>query len=75
MKKNIFLIFLSVFLIQTAASQTYLSIPLSSPVYTLLNNAEQRGILPFLPTAKPYTKAEVIKILKQMICFQNMKKL
>ncbi len=66
MNKNTFFIVLSIFLVQIVPAQTYLSVKIDNPVYILLNNAEQRGIIPFLPTAKPYTKAEVIKLLKQI---------
>ena len=65
--KNIVFTFILAFLsIQIITSQTFLSVEIDNPVYVLLDSAEQRKLLNFLPPAKPYSKAVVIELLKKL---------
>jgi len=66
MKKLSILFILAFFSIQIISSQTFLSVEITNPVYVLLKNAEQRKLLQFLPPAKPYSKAYVVKLLKEL---------
>ncbi|MBI9102595.1 MAG: hypothetical protein JEY99_09280 [Spirochaetales bacterium] len=63
MKKLLVFMTLSLFLVNIITAQTYLSVDLDHPVYILLDNAEQRQILPALPTAKPYSRAQILDSL------------
>ena len=58
-----FLIFLSVGLF----AQQHLSVPLNDDVYFLLENASLRGIIPNLPSAKPYTLSFVLDNLNKVL--------
>jgi len=66
MKKIVLLFILAFLSIQFITSQTFLSVEINNPVYVLLDNAEQRKLLQFLPPAKPYSKTVVLKYLKQL---------
>ena len=65
LKKFIFvtLIFLSVGLF----AQQNLSIPLTDDAYFLLENASLRGIIPTLPSAKPYTLSFVLDNISEVL--------
>lgn len=66
MKKIVFVFILAFFSIQIITSQTFLSVEINNPVYVLLDSAEQRRLLNFLPAAKPYSKAVVIDLLNKL---------
>jgi hypothetical protein len=66
MKKILFIFILALLSIQIITSQTFLSVEINNPVYVLLDSAEQRKLLNFLPPAKPYSKAVVINLLKKL---------
>ena len=65
LKKFIFvtLILLSVGLF----AQQNLSVPLTDDAYFLLENASLRGIIPTLPSAKPYTLSFVLDNLSEVL--------
>ena len=42
-------------------------VPLSHPVYQILDYYEASGEINFLPQAKPYTKIDILKILNQLM--------
>ena len=65
LKKFIFvtLIFLSVGLF----AQQNLSVPLTDDAYFLLENASLRGIIPTLPSAKPYTLSFVLDNISEVL--------
>ncbi len=59
----VFLIFFSVGIF----AQQNLSVPLTDDVYFLLENASLRGILPTLPSAKPYTLSFILDNLNKVL--------
>ena len=59
----VFLIFFSVGLF----AQQNLSVPLTDDAYFLLENASLRGILPTLPSVKPYTLSFVLDNLNKVL--------
>jgi hypothetical protein len=67
-QKTLFALSLLFFLVPSVflTAQTHNSIPLGSPVYQVLDNAVQRGILPILPSARPYSRSTVLKYLKEL---------
>lgn len=51
---------------QAIMAQSHNSVPLGSPVYQVLDNAVQRGILPILPGARPYSRSTVLRYLGEI---------
>ena len=47
-------------------------IPLTNPVYQLLDYFETKGELGFLPQAKPYTKVYIAELLIQLVAKDNL---
>lgn len=50
----------------------YKTVPLSDPVYRVIDYYETQGILGFLPLAKPYRKITVIQQLEQILLWENL---
>ena len=46
------------------ATESYITVPLGHRAYTILNNAEIRGIIPVLHNARPYSTSKVLKELQ-----------
>lgn len=42
-------------------------VPVSNPVYTILDYYETSGVLPMLPQARPYTKQAILELLHQIL--------
>lgn len=49
-------------------------IPLNNPVYQLLDYFETKGVLGFLPQAKPYTKIFIAELLVKLAGMDNLSK-
>jgi len=49
------------------SAQTHISVPLGHPVYTVLEQAQMRGLCNFLPAAKPYTRAQILSVIKEIL--------
>jgi hypothetical protein len=49
------------------AAQTHISVPLGHPVYTVLEQAQMRGLCAFLPGVKPYSKASILLIIEEIL--------
>jgi len=47
-------------------------VPLSHPVYRILDYYEASGEINFLPQAKPYTKIDILKILNQLMAVDHL---
>lgn len=68
-RKRIYAALLFVWFLLCAAplsAQRYLSVPLSDPVYHLLETGQLRGLIDPLPSVKPYTQDMVARALHQM---------
>ncbi|NQT59892.1 MAG: hypothetical protein HQ557_12990 [Bacteroidetes bacterium] len=68
------LVILSLFAILFCISSTglifggnYSSVPLTSPIYALLDQAQITGAIQHVPSVKPYTESKVIELLNEMI--------
>jgi hypothetical protein len=48
-------------------AQTHLSVPLGHPVYHIIENAQIRGLCGFLPNAKPYSQAQILSIIEEIL--------
>jgi len=48
-------------------AQTHLSVPLGHPVYEVIEQAQMRGLLRHLPSARPFTRAQVLSFLDEIL--------
>ncbi|MDR1147577.1 MAG: hypothetical protein LBK66_02985 [Spirochaetaceae bacterium] len=64
-----FTLFLSLMtaLAGAALAQSYVSVPLESSVYKILDLAVQRGLCPPLPGSKPYTRAQIFSAINEIL--------
>ncbi|MCE1207464.1 MAG: hypothetical protein LWX00_08685, partial [Spirochaetia bacterium] len=53
--------------LQAQTSSSRLAVELSHPVYAIIETAELRGVLTRLSSVKPYTSAQVLKLLEAML--------
>ena len=49
------------------AAQTHISVPLGHPVYHVIEQAQMRGLHRFLPLVRPYTRAQVLSIINEIL--------
>ena len=47
--------------------QTHISVPLGHPVYLVIEQAQMRGLCGFLPSVKPYSKAQIVSIINKIL--------
>jgi hypothetical protein len=48
-------------------AQTHISVPLESPVYIVLEQAQIRGLCGFLPSTKPYSQAMILSVIEEIL--------
>ncbi|MCL2411894.1 MAG: hypothetical protein FWC97_09665 [Treponema sp.] len=48
-------------------SQTHLSVPLGHPIYTVLEQAQMRGLHRSLPSVRPYSRAQILSIIDEIL--------
>ena len=68
-------IFLALYIISGAFlfAQTHLSVPLSHPVYSILDQAETRGLVSPLPAVKPYTRGRVLAAIDEILSAKQLR--
>ena len=49
------------------SAQTHISVPLGHPVYAVLEQAQMRGLCNFLPATKPYTRAQILLVINEIL--------
>jgi hypothetical protein len=52
-------------------AQTYTSVPVDSHIYSLLEQAEMRGLCSPLPGAKPYTRSVILSAIGEILGSEN----
>jgi hypothetical protein len=52
-------------------AQTYISVPVDSHIYRILEQAEMRGLCSPLPGAKPYTQSVIISAISEILGAEN----
>ena len=65
-KCSIFIILFFIFQILLFA-QTHIAVPLGNPVYTVLEQAQLRGLCNILPSAKPYSREQIISVIQDIL--------
>ena len=48
-------------------AQSHISVPLGHPVYHVIEQAQLRGLHRFLPSVRPYTRAQVLSIITEIL--------
>ena len=48
-------------------AQTHIAVPLGHPVYTVLEQAQMRGLCGFLPPTRPYSRSQIISIINSIL--------
>ncbi len=67
MKKLLFLLTLIISINIQLYSQTYNTVDITDEIYTILSNAEMRGLCETLPNKKPYTQAYILQTINTII--------
>lgn len=74
MKKRVF-VFLSVFLLcvlNSAFSQSHITVPLENDVYYLIDNALLRGLCAMPPSAKPWSETVIKQLLNEILASSKL---
>ena len=66
-RKCVFVCGLIIFFNLSLAAQTHIAVPLDNPVYTVIEQAQIRGLCGYLPSAKPYSTAMVLRIIEEIL--------
>ena len=66
-KKCFFLCLFTVSVQFFLAAQTHIAVPLGHPVYHVIEQAQLRGLHRFLPSVRPYTRAQVLDIITEIL--------
>jgi hypothetical protein len=48
-------------------AQTHISVPLENPVYTVIEQAQIRGLCGYLPSAKPYSREMILRVIEEIL--------
>jgi len=49
------------------SAQTHISVPLESPVYAVIEQAQIRGLCGYLPSTKPYSQAMILRVIEEIL--------
>ena len=52
-------------------AQTYISVPLDHPVYTIFEQAQMRGLCDYISDTKPYSRAKAILLIEEILGSDN----
>jgi len=66
-KKCVFVCGLIIFINLSLTAQTHIAVPLDNPVYTVIEQAQVRGLCGYLPSTKPYSTAMVLRIIEEIL--------
>ena len=66
--KQLFLIILAFILVQVPVfSQTHNAVPLSDPIYHIIETAQMRGFIGFLPNVRPFSRSQILEIIDEIL--------
>ena len=66
-KKRAFVFTLIILINLSLTAQTHISVPLENPIYAVIEHAQIRGLCGYLPYAKPYSRAMILGIIKEIL--------
>ena len=67
MKKLILSVVVSLFAAASLAAQTHTAVPLDDPIYTVIEQAQLKGLCPVLSEAKPYSQYKIKEIINTIL--------
>ena len=67
MKKLILSVVVSLFAAASLAAQTHTAVPLDDPIYTVIEQAQLKGLCPVLSEAKPYSQHKIQSIINTIL--------
>ncbi|MBP3415806.1 MAG: hypothetical protein J6K76_00375, partial [Spirochaetaceae bacterium] len=67
MKKLILSVVVSLFAAASLAAQTHTAVPLDDPIYTVIEQAQLKGLCPVLSEAKPYSQYKIKDIINTIL--------
>ncbi|MDR2542601.1 MAG: hypothetical protein LBC80_04030 [Treponema sp.] len=74
LKKGVLFLFICFSIQVFLYSQTHIAVPLGHPVYIALEQAQMRGLFRPLPNVKPYTRAQVLSIIDEILDNDNKRR-
>jgi hypothetical protein len=75
LKKSFFVYIFFTFFIVTISAQTHTSVPLGEPIYYILEQAHMRGFCSNLPSAKPYSRAAILRYIEEILSHEGSRSL
>jgi hypothetical protein len=66
-KKCVFVCGLIIFVNLSLTAQTHNAVPLENPVYTVIEQAQIRGLCGYLPYTKPYSRAMILRVIEEIL--------
>ena len=75
MKLKVLLVAMALFCVTGIFAQSHTSVPLENQIYFILEQAQTRGLCAPLKGARPYTQETVISAIREVLSFQETKKL
>jgi len=66
-KKRVFLNGLIFIINLSLQAQTHIAVPLENPIYTVIEQAQIRGLCGYLPSTKPYSRAMILRIIDEIL--------
>ena len=67
LKKRVIFCGLFFIISMTISAQTHIAVPLENPIYTVIEQAQIRGLCGFLPSTKPYSKAMILSVIEEIL--------
>jgi hypothetical protein len=67
LKKDVFVCGLFFIINLSISAQTHIAVPLENPVYTVIEQAQIRGLCAYLPSAKPYSRAMILRVIEEIL--------
>jgi hypothetical protein len=58
---------LIIFINLSLTAQTHNAVPLENPVYTVIEQAQIRGLCSYLPSTKPYSRAMILRVIEEIL--------
>jgi hypothetical protein len=66
-KKCVFVCGLIIFINLSLTAQTHIAVPLENPIYTVIEQAQIRGLCGYLPSTRPYSMAMVLRVIEEIL--------
>jgi len=48
-------------------AQSHIAVPLDNPIYTVIEQAQIRGLCGYIPSTKPYSRAMILRVIEEIL--------